>query len=234
MEEYWWRNYTVISGYDIGFRQHPSHHSVFAITDDPERIDAEGRPIEVLVQLHQKFLDGKAYTDQIEYLKAAVEYFNISRCYYDNTRGEFTDRALPRQCIPIILSNKTGPNAKGKMEMAANFAKLVEQHRIKLIDDDRFISQITCVSNQLESPDTPSGHGDSFITVMLAVSVYYDFYARDRILGVKTLGNMQEIFNQQPNKIDLKSPKLSENICKVCGGRVGENRICQKCGTSWQ
>ncbi len=116
----WWQKCTNIGGFDIGKKSNPSHCSVFSIFKDNDD--------ETLVQLHQKFLDGWDYTKQISYIQMVVEYFNISKMYVDNTRGEFEDRSLPRQCVPITLSSSDGPRSKGKMKMAINFAKLVEQN----------------------------------------------------------------------------------------------------------
>jgi hypothetical protein len=155
------------------------------------------------------------------------------------------ERSLPRQCVPIILSNRTGPRTKGKVELATNFAKLVEQKRIKLLDDDRFIGQITCVSADLEAPDTPRGHGDSFISIMLAVAVYFDYYAVDRKMGTATICNIQDIVGysdkSQPSQINNIGYKksLNNDKCKICGSinlkaaPDGLRKICEKCYTIW-
>ena len=235
-DQYFWRNCTCISGYDIGKRGNPSHHSVFAITEDPTRLSSDGKPEEVLIMIHQKFLDNWEYTKQVDYLKSAVEYFNIQRIYIDNTRGEMEERGLPRQCIPIVLGAHTGSKSKGKMELATQFAKLIEQKRIKLIDDDRFISQIVCVTNDLQAPNSPMGHGDSFISVILAVGVYYDYFAKDRRKGFSYLGNAQDIYSERAT--DLTSRGLSEKICKICGNRTFDptpdgKKVCRKCFTIW-
>ena len=144
--EYWWRNKTIVAGMDIGKKGNPSHFSAFAIDDDLSRIDDHGNPLEILINISQKFLDGWDYTRQVLFIKDAVNYFNIQRMYYDATRGELDERGLPRQCIPIILGARTGRTAKGKIELATNFAKLVETKRIRLLDNDRFISQILCLT----------------------------------------------------------------------------------------
>ena len=237
-DEYWWRNTTIVAGMDIGKKGNPSHLSAFAITKEehPEAEKEEDKMKEVLVQVSQRFLDGWEYTRQVEFVKATIEYFNIQRMYYDNTRGELEERSLPRKCIPIVLSNVTGRKTKSKMELAVNFSKLVEQHRIKLIDDDRFIAQITCVTNDLHAPNTTAGHGDSFISCMLAIGVYYDFYATDRRLGHANLGDMQELLVKKD--VSLRSRDLSDNICKVCRNRVfiylpDGRKKCERCQTIW-
>ena len=241
-KEYWWREYSIVGGYDVGKRGNPSHCSIFAIADDDNESPI-GQVQDKLVMIHQKFLDGWDYTRQVDYLTAVVDYFNVQKLYYDNTRGELEERFLPNQCVPIILSNRTGPKAKGKMELATNFAKLVEQKRIELIDNDRFLSQILCVTGDLQAPNTPSGHGDSFISVMLAVGAYYDYFASDRPMGTTSIGNLQDIVSlgSKPRQNQLSSfdkTKL-ENVCKVCGSNNfetipgGIRKICKKCFTIW-
>ena len=238
VNSHWWRSRTVIAGMDIGRRGNPSHCSVFAINEDSTIFDKNNKPVEILVQLSQKFMDNTEYTKQVEYITAAIDYFNIQKMYLDNTRGEMEERGLPRQCIPIILGAHTGARAKGKMELAANFAKLIEQKRIKLIDDDRFISQIVCVTSDLQAPNSPMGHGDSFISIILAVGVYYDFFAKDRRKGFSYLGDTQELISVSEKRINLTSRDLSENICKICKNRTFDplpngKKICRKCATIW-
>lgn len=209
-DSYWWRNVPVIGGFDVGKKSNPSHCSIFAIRENEDRT-------QTLVMLHQKFLDNWTYTKQIEYIKDCVLYFNIKYLYYDNTRGEFEERSLPNQCVPIVLSNRTGTTAKGKYEMATNVVKLVEQRKIELLNDDRFISQITCVSNNLQSQSTASGHGDSFISVMLAVAVFTDFYATDRRSGASFIGDISSFISNQGAKPQLLK---DTGACKCCGKRI--------------
>ena len=236
-EQYWWRSKPIVSGYDVGKKGNPSHHVVFAVVDDPIRKDDKGLPVQKVIMLHQKFLDGWEYTRQVEYLKACVDYFGIQRGYYDNTRAELEERSMPRQLIPVTLSSSDGPKSKSKYGLATNFAKLVEQRRIEILDDDRFISQITCVTNDLQAASTPLGHGDSFISVCLAVGAYTDYFARDRRKGFSDLGNIQEVFDKE-GKVNLTSPNLPENVCKICKGRRFEatpdgRKKCLKCFTVW-
>jgi len=226
MTEYWWHDCITVGGYDIGKRSNPSHCSVLAIKENEDGI-------QVLIQIHQKFLDGWEYSAQIEYLKDCIEYFGIQKMYCDNTRGEFEERGLPRQAIPISLSARTGKTAKGKVELATNFAKLVEQKRIRLLDDDRFISQILCVTNDLRAPETPLGHGDAFISIILAVGAYQDYFAKDRGKGTTYLGDLQEILAEKP-----VTSSYNNHICKICRGRTfdildsGKKR-CKTCLTIW-
>jgi hypothetical protein len=238
-EEHWWRKSTVFGGFDVGKRGNPSHCSIFAIEIKEEKLTNN------IIMIHQKFLDNWEYTRQVGYLTSLIDYFHIQRLYYDATRGELEERSLPRECIPIILSNRTGPRAKGKLELATNFAKLVEQKRIRLLNDDRFISQITCVSGDLEAPNTPKGHGDSFISIMLAVGVYFDYFAPDKKMGSSTICNVQDIIKysdgniQTPNNNIGYKKSFDNTKCKICGGinfdvtSDGLKKICKKCYTIW-
>jgi len=242
-DSYWWRNKTTLLGMDIGKKSNPSHISIFAIDEDSSRLDNNGIPLEVLIMIGQRFLDNWDYTKQVEYLNACIEYFNIQRGYLDNTRGEMEERKLPRQIIPITLSLRDGPKAKGKVKLATQFSILVEQNRIKLLNNDRFISQILCVTNSLEAPNTPSGHGDSFISVMLAVGVYFDFYAKDRKKGTTFIGNMQDLVNLEKTFASrvptIRTNTVADRLCKVCGYSQfeilpdGTRKVCQRCGTIW-
>jgi len=114
-----------------------------------------------------------------------------------------------------------------------------------LLDDDRFISQITCVTGDLQAPNTPRGHGDSFISIMLAVGVFYDYYASDRRMGTSSIGNIQGIVDSS-EKNNMSSADIMEikkdpykDKCMICGGKEfnempdGIKKICTKCYTVW-
>jgi len=208
-------NRCVVAGFDVGKKGNPSHISIFNVQENKNGEQE-------LIQICQQFLDGWEYTKQVEYINQCIEHFSIQKLYYDNTRGELEERTLPRQCIPIVLSAHTGRIAKGKMELATNFSKLVEQKRIKLLDDDRFLSQILCVSNDLQAPNSPMGHGDSFISVMLAVGAYQDFFAKDRRKGFSYLGDLQEITGKDSPTSIITKQKEFDNVCKICGKRTLE------------
>jgi hypothetical protein len=140
----------VVAGLDIGKRRNPSHLAIFVDNDDG-----------VLTQLHQEFWDNMEYTEQIEKIKAAVENFKIDKLYIDATRGEMEERGLPRECVLVKF---TGRGYRSQSSYATDFAKYVENKKIKLLDDTRFINQITCVTNDLKAPETSLGHGDCYDT----------------------------------------------------------------------
>lgn len=236
-EGYWWKDCVTIGGYDIGQKGNPSHVSIFAIKDG-------GNKQQKLVQIHQKFLDGWEYTRQIQYLESVMDFFKVLKLYYDNTRSEFTDRTLPRNCTPLILGAKTGNTARSKSELATNFSKVVEQSKIELLDDERFLSQIFCVTNDLQAPDTPMGHGDSFISCMLAIGIFADFYDNQRSKAYSYMGDLRLILDptseeEAPRTNDtsmFKKPK--EFICPICNSRFFEltpegKKKCVKCNTNF-
>ncbi len=155
----------VVAGFDIGKKSHPSHFSVFELVNGKLRM------------VHQKWMDGwpysngkkffEVYPTQLEYLKMCVENFKIKALHYDNTRGEFEAFAeqelLPRQMIPIVFTSKT------RNTLATNFDRLVEREQIEIIDDKRLIEQICIVTDDLQTIQTSSGHGDSFWSICLAI-----------------------------------------------------------------
>jgi len=149
----------VVAGFDIGKKAHPSHLSVFRIV----RKEAK----EKWIQIHQIFMDGWDYVKQLDYLKLAIENFKIDYLNYDATRGEFEslgeEGRLPSQMKPVNFNNKE------KSSLATEFSKKVEKGEIELLDDRRMIEQILCVTNDLQAPETPEGHGDSFWSIALAM-----------------------------------------------------------------
>ena len=219
----------VCGGADIGKKRSPSHISIF-----------EGRD-NILVQIHQKFLDSWDYTKQVQYFKEAIDFFHIDYLYYDNTRGEMEERDLPKRiCVPIIFTESS------KRKMANSFSKLVESNKIKLLDDDRFLKQILVVTNDLHAPDTPLGHGDSFFSIMLAIAAYEDHYgslARDSS-KVLDLQNFVATKEGQKKKTEVKegfilSKKFEiKNKCPFCNKtgfliKKGDKMYCEACFTNF-
>jgi len=135
-------------GFDVGKKRNPSHLSVFS---------AFG---ENIIQVHQKWMDGWGYGRQVEYLKMACDKFKIVRLYYDNTRAELESYAergeLPKAMKPIVFTSKV------KYLMAAALEKVMGDERFRLLYNERQREMIICVDNDLNSPETGEGHGDSF------------------------------------------------------------------------
>ena len=146
----------VFGGFDVGKKRHPSHLVLFRKRG--EHID----------QIHQSFLEGWNYSDQIEYLNDVAENFNLTSGYVDNTRGELEDRGLDTRWRSMNFSRKT------KNTMAQVFEKAVHSGVFKLIRDERQKQQILSVSNELKAPDTPLGHGDAFFSIAMALQAVHD------------------------------------------------------------
>ncbi len=205
----------VVAGLDIGKRRNPSHLSVF-VDDNNEN----------LIQIHQSFWDGLEYTEQIDRIKTVVENFQVDKLYIDATRSEMEDRGLPRQCIMMKFSGK---GMRNQASFANDFATRVENRKIQLIDDDRFISQILCVTNDLKAPVTAAGHADSFWSVALAIGAYQDFYSSERKQRFSYMGNLQEQFvDHAPVEIKNKA-----GMCPICNKRrltdVENGQKCDNC-----
>jgi len=153
------------AGFDIGKKAHPSHLAVFGV-------DRKGR----LVQVHSKWMDGWNYTDQLEYLKMAIEQFRIAKLYYDATRAEFEGFCeageLPAEMEGLNFTLKL------KHKIAAEFEKAVSSGNILLLPDERQKRQVLNVDNELKSMETPEGHGDSFWSICMAIQAFKTGQAR--------------------------------------------------------
>ena len=146
----------IFGGFDVGKKKHPSHLVLFRKRGD--RIE----------QIHQSFLEGWSYSDQIEYLNEVAENFNLSSGYIDNTRGELEDRGLDTRWMSKTFTRKS------KNTMAHIFEQFVHSGNLKLIRDERQKQQILSVSNELKAPDTPMGHGDAFFSIAMALEAAHD------------------------------------------------------------
>ena len=146
----------IFAGFDVGKKRHPSHLVIFRQV---------GSRVE---QIHQSWLDGWSYTDQIEYLNEVAENFNITKGYLDNTRGELEDRGLDRAWYPIHFTTKS------KNTMAQIFEQYVHSGNLRLIKDERQRQQVLSVNNELKAPETPMGHGDAFFSIAMALQAAYE------------------------------------------------------------
>ena len=143
-------------GFDVGKKRHPSHLVIFR------------KRGEYLEQVHQSFLEGWSYSDQIEYLNDVAENFNLSLGYIDNTRGELEDRGLDHRWLSMTFTKKS------KNTMAHIFEQFVHSGNLRLIKDERQKQQILSVSNDLKAPDTPMGHGDAFFSIAMALQSVHE------------------------------------------------------------
>tara|TARA_Y100000296_G_scaffold57175_1_gene65582 strand:- start:424 stop:2094 length:1671 start_codon:yes stop_codon:yes gene_type:complete len=146
----------IFGGFDVGKKRHPSHLVLFR---------KRGERIE---QIHQSFLDGWTYSDQIEFLNEVAENFNLTSGYVDNTRGELEDRGLDTRWRSMHFTRKS------KNTMAQIFEQFVHSNNLNLIKDERQKQQILSVSNDLKAPDTPLGHGDAFFSIAMALQAIHE------------------------------------------------------------
>jgi len=146
----------IFGGFDVGKKRHPSHLVLFR---------KRGEYIE---QIHQSFLEGWSYSNQIEYLNEVAENFDLNSGYIDNTRGELEDRGLDTRWRSMHFT------VKSKNTMAQVFENFVHAGKIKLIKDERQKQQILSVSNELKAPNTPMGHGDAFFSIAMALQAVHD------------------------------------------------------------
>jgi len=146
----------LFAGFDVGKKRHPSHLVIFRRRGDK------------IEQVHQSWLDGWSYSDQIQYLNEVAENYNLEKGYIDNTRGELEDRGLDHVWHSMTFSQKS------KRTMAQIFEEYVMSENLTLIKDERQKQQILSVSNDLKAPETPMGHGDAFFSIAMALQAAYE------------------------------------------------------------
>jgi hypothetical protein len=161
----------IFAGFDVGKKRHPSHLVIFKKSGDN------------IEQIHQTWLDGWDYTQQIEFLNTIAENFNLTKGYIDNTRGELEDRGLDTKWWPMHFT------VKSKNTMAQIFETYVNEGNMRLLADERQTSQILSVNNELKAPETPMGHGDAFFSIAMALQATFE----SSHYLVQTVGNLQEI-----------------------------------------
>ena len=146
---------TVLAGWDLGKKRHPSHFSVFEIVGNKA------------IQRYQVFWDGVDYSIQLGRVKRLKERLMIDIVGYDNTRGEFevdSERGdLPYWMEPIHFSRKMN------QAMAKCLEEKVGHNEISLINDQRQIDVMLQVDNDLHAVETDQGHGDSFWSNAIAM-----------------------------------------------------------------
>tara|TARA_R100000963_G_scaffold35038_1_gene31246 strand:+ start:1558 stop:3225 length:1668 start_codon:yes stop_codon:yes gene_type:complete len=190
----------VFGGFDVGKKRHPSHLVLFR---------KRGERIE---QIHQSFLDGWSYSDQIEYLNEVAENFNLTSGYIDNTRGELEDRGLDTRWLAKMFSRKS------KNTMAHIFEKFIHSGNLRLIKDERQKQQILSVSNELKAPQTPMGHGDAFFSIAMALEAVHETAYKFVDLGSATEwfnavspyetpeGRLEQLDNKGLGNVNKNSP----------------------------
>jgi len=160
----------LFAGFDVGKKRHPSHLVIFS------------RKGKLIKQVHQSWLDGWSYSDQIVFLNEVAENFDLYRGYIDNTRGELEDRGLNRSWWPMVFT------VKSKNTMAHVFEEFVHSGNLSLLRDERQTQQILSVNNELKAPVTPMGHGDAFFSIAMALQAAHE----TTIQTIVTIDDVQE------------------------------------------
>lgn len=170
---------TVVAGFDIGKKVHPSHLAVFIRTamTNPDTQETTYK----YKQIYSYWMDGWDYYKQVEYINRAIELFNINRLRFDNTRAEF-EFAIEQNILNKRYATPVTLNLKNESSMAAYFGSMVERGQVEFINEARQITQLLAVTNDLKAIEGPDGHGDSFWSCCLAI-----FEARVTTPGVRVL-----------------------------------------------
>ena len=225
----------LFAGFDVGKKRHPSHLVIFR------------RVGEKLEQVHQSWLDGWSYSDQIEYLNDIAKNFDLEKGYIDNTRGELEDRGLDPVWHAMHFT------LKSKRTMAQIFEEYVSKSNMTLIQDSRQKEQIVSVSNELKAPEPPMGHGDAFFSVAMALQAAYEttLYryeslgsASDWLDAVDPSGQEENSAEELKKKMSLDfkpvnqkevssekapNPNCTEMVCTPSFW-VPERKLCIYCG----
>ena len=225
----------LFAGFDVGKKRHPSHLVIFR------------RVGEKLEQVHQSWLDGWSYSDQIEYLNDIAKNFDLEKGYIDNTRGELEDRGLDPVWHAMHFT------LKSKRTMAQIFEEYVSKSNLTLVQDSRQKEQIVSVSNELKAPETPMGHGDAFFSVAMALQAAYEttLYryeslgsASDWLDAVDPSGQEENSAEELKKKMSLDfkpvnqkevssekapNPNCTEMVCTPSFW-VPERKLCIYCG----
>ena len=216
----------VVAGFDIGRKRHPSNLVVFKCNERVLKIR----------QINLTFLDGWDYTKQANFINMVTKNLCIDRGYFDNTRSELEDRYLDSAWVPISFS------LRSKRKMAQIFENYVMNEKIELLNNYRQRSQVTCVDIDLNSPETPLGHGESFWAISLAVLAHYEAtnikttdigdlgdWVRAGDYSMSSVGRSKKVID-----FDSVGGSTAQDVgyCRVCGesaGWVQENQLCLIC-----
>ena len=182
----------IFAGFDVGKKRHPSHIAIFSRKGD------------TITQLYEEWLENWNYDDQAEFLNDIARKFPITRAYIDLTRGELEDRQLDVAWLPKIFTQRN------KFEMAQIFEQAVFSGNLRLLAEDRQRGQIVSTSNDLKAPEMPDGHGESFVSLGLALQAAYEL----RTYGYTSIGSLTEwqhaLAPATEGESDLSKERLTE------------------------
>ena len=145
---------TIVAGWDLGKKKHPAHFVVF------EKVGKKR------IQRVSKWFDQIGYSKQLESIQEYIDAFEIDELYYDGTRGEMEMQEEEGKLDQCMTGIHFGQKIKGSMATAFDLA--VERNEIELLNDSRQTGQICIVNTDLQAPETPEGHGDSFWSIALS------------------------------------------------------------------
>jgi len=230
-------NLNVWGGMDVGKEVHPSHVT-FYVELPPEKGYDQGW----LVQIYEEWLDHMNYNEQVALLNNLLRYFSPVRFYFDNTRSELEDRGLTKRATGF----KFKKNVKGSMAtlLEKRITNTFYHHTGKGDDpasgpgivmygpeDTRQVRSMKQVHKDLTASENEDGHGDAFISNMLAV------YACESGPRIRNLGSAQEIFGGQRtgggkmHSLECTPDWEEFTIPDPLGiGRDTKKRKCRSCG----
>lgn len=210
----------TVAGFDVGKKRHPSHIVIYTSKGDK------------LTQVLQIYLDGWQYVEQVRFVNELVDNFGIDKGYIDNTDKVLEERGINSKWVPLAFTKKN------KYNMAQIMEQYISGKKIEMVVDERQHSQIVSVDNELNAPETPLGHGDSFYSNALACLAHFETTSK----GVSTIGDMQDVvkaYNEgwdQKQKIIFGNRQLDDqNLfekCPNCGeskGWIPERKLCIIC-----
>lgn len=142
---------TMVGGWDLGKKNHPSHFVIFEHSGKKR------------IQRVSKWFDRVDYSEQLEIISEYCDAFEIDELYYDGTRGEMEMQDEQGRLPACMTGVHFG--VKNKHSMATAFDLSIERDQIELLNDQRQTGQICIVNNDLQAPETPEGHGDSFWSI---------------------------------------------------------------------
>jgi hypothetical protein len=149
-------NFEVIAGLDIGKVRHPSHLSIFLLSQG------------LYIQIYQIFMDNWDYTKQVNLINQLIKDLKIRKIYYDDTRSEFESFA-EQGIIQRGIWTGVKLTQSEKFKIATNFGKIVSNGIIRLQNNQRMIRSLLSVNNNLDALETSEGHGDAFWSIALAL-----------------------------------------------------------------
>lgn len=212
----------VVAGFDVGKRKHPSHLAIF------------GKKDKKVHQICSAFFDGWEYDRQAKMLNEVAFNFRLDRGIIDGTGGSMADRSLDREWELLIFTHRS------KNQMAQNLETFMLASNFTLLKDDRQHEQILAVTRELRAAETPTGHGDAFFSMAMAILAASSY--EDKKTGVFDSGNIQDLI-KNPNQKgtsglekwynnDMSSnPTANKECpsCKVVGGFIEERNLCLIC-----